>query len=690
VTAAAGVEMSRPVRVAYTRHVKELWGAIPTDLFYEPLDGSDELLQYKGMLYRSGALRASAEKVVGTVGSSSRAGQAAQAVGSTLLPGNVSPLRSPVRSGIARALTPGGGSGRGRVSGKPERGYRCPEGFQFGGRFTDANFSTCGKQLFDIPSLRETLAQAVFRTRGLRAIGSRPEGGGEGERLGGVVSASQVQLMTSRAANVPPVGKADGKARSSSIKNAVSAAANQDAASAVLVRRDGYVMVPVVSSAELRGVPDNRNMEEAAWVQSVRNANAIGGEELGFLSNTGVTTLVYVTPNGVQLTLDRTRDLSTGERRQLGKDVNTAADLDVDADPAARLKFLAEESDGAFEFSQDFGDVKNPEQVQSSGEGKGKPRWVVDAFINPPDERTEDVAEPDEAEAAAEPDDAVSVAPSSRERITSLKEGVEHLNKGGLLADLAPAIVVEALERSDIYEDRELRDGFRLFESEDGRRIMLKENNEPFEHMSAHYTSELMREFGVQAPAVKFAGEGDERPFLYRSPDQVVEDVEIDPEMGPEDLPGEIILAVQTADWLSDTRERSPASILVARQGDEVDGVVTIGPPAGLIGLSESELALRRNIGPEDFFQDTMESYGRNFVDEEDRELMLEVVDQLLQRAQEFDWTLYREKLSIDGRLSEGEERHLAILEDLFSTRLEALERSKDAILQILGLEGDE
>jgi hypothetical protein len=685
VTAVA--EMARPVRVSFVRHKNDVYGPVPTDLFYEPLDGSDELLRYKGMLYRRAILNNASEKIVGAVGSSSRVGQAVQAAGSIALPGNVSPARSPVRSGIARALTPGGGSGRGSAA-APTRGYRCPEGFQFGGRFTDANFSTCGKQLFDIPSLRETLAQAVFRTRSFRVAAAPAASGGRGTVLRGAEAPAMDDLMIRRAANVGRVGPMSEKARSSAVKEAAEALANQDSASAVLVRRDGFVMVPVVSAEELRGVPDNRNMEGAAWVQSVRNADAIGRDELGFLSNTGVTTLTYVTPNGVRLTLDRTRDLSTGERRQLGKDVNTAADMSVDDDPAARLKFLADESDGAFEFSQDFGDVENPEKTETSGEGKGKPRWVVDAFINPPEERVEQAAEQDAGDGEEEqPDADQPVAPTTGERITSIKEGVEHLNKGGLLADLAPAIVAEALRRSDRYEEQELRDDFSLFTAEDGRRIILKENNVDFEALGAHYSSELLREMGVQAPAVKFAGEGDDKPFAFRSPDGVIEDAELDPRIDPDEIPAEVVLGTQIADWLSDTRGRSAASVLGVRSGGQVDAVVTIGPPAALIGLSEDEIAERRQIGPESFFGDSTEAYGRNLGEvEEQRNLMLELVDSLIERARAFNFVDYRNKLEIDGTLSENELRHLDIVETIYELRLDALDAQKEAVLQILGL----
>jgi len=672
-----------------TRHVRDVVDA-PTDVFYSPLDGTKQMLQYKGMLYRSGVLKNRSSKVVGVVGSSGRAGQAAQAVGSTILPGNISPVRSPVRSGIARALTPGGGSGRGGVPGKPERGYRCPEGFQFGGRFTDSNFTTCGKQLFDIPSLRETLGQAVFRTRSSRVdttVGVEARGG-RAKPIESDAPTPNVELMVRRAANVPRVGDGDDKSRSTGVKQAVEAVQNQDGASSVLVRRDGYLMVPVVSSAELRGVPDNRNMEGAAFVQSVRDADAIGGEELGFLSNTGVTSLVYVTPNGVQLRLDRTRDLSTGERRQLGKDVNTAAEMSVDDDPAARLKFIAEKSDGAFEFSQDFGDVKDPESEVSSGEGKGKAKWVVEAFVDAPEERVEEMVAEADTEQVDDSGEAQRVAPSVEEKIGSVDAAVDHLNEGGLIADLEPSVVMEALEKSERYKSDDLGNGFTLFEAEDGRKILLKQENADFEHISAHLTSDVLRELGVQAPAVKFAGDGEDRPFVFRSPDGVVEGAEVDDDLSVADLPDAAIMATQVADWLTDTRGRTSASILGVRVGDESEAVVTVGPPAALIGLDEDELAERRNIGPDDFFSDTTQAYGKTFgeASDEEKQIAVEILDSLIERAQAFSWDDYRAKLSADGTISEAEENHLSIVQELFETRLENLSSSRDAILQILGL----
>lgn len=90
-------------------------------------------------------------KKSGLVGSSSRAGQAAGAGLSIITPGDRSPITSPVRSGIARALTPGGGGGAlGRARAIFDPGinmHRCPPGTRNAGQFTDPMGRSCGYSL---------------------------------------------------------------------------------------------------------------------------------------------------------------------------------------------------------------------------------------------------------------------------------------------------------------------------------------------------------------------------------------------------------------------------------------------------------------------------------------------------------------------------------------------------------------
>jgi hypothetical protein len=335
------------------------------------------------------------------------------------------------------------------------------------------------------------------------------------------------------------------------------------------------------------------------------------------------------------------------------------------------------------------------------------PKWAVGAFVDQPDERVEEAVDMEDgedtpspeaetptaptpdAEAPAVPEGAV--APETDERIATVKGAVEHLNNGGLLSAIDPSVVYEALKRSDRYKERKLRDDISLFDSEDGARVIYKDNNADFEHLGAHFSSEMLRSLGVQAPAVKFAGEGDDKPFVYRSPDGVIEDTEIDRNITPANLPPERILGVQVSDWLTDTRDRSPASVIGVRPVDndeDIDLVAAIGPMAALVGLDQKELEERRKLDVEGFFQSTKESYGQDFSEatEDQRNILIEVLNSLIQRAEEFDWEEYFAKLAVDGKLSQNEEKHLSIVRALFDSRLQSLKDSRESVLAVLGI----
>ncbi len=99
-----------------------------------------ELITFKALAKRNGRMREYEVKRVGSIGSSNPILQGVQAAGSIALPGDSSILRSPIRSTVFGALTPGmpsvpGIPGRGL--GGRDRTYHCPEGYQYGGRFTD-------------------------------------------------------------------------------------------------------------------------------------------------------------------------------------------------------------------------------------------------------------------------------------------------------------------------------------------------------------------------------------------------------------------------------------------------------------------------------------------------------------------------------------------------------------------------
>ena len=145
-----------PLRVAI-RESREFGG-----ILVQPIAGRQNVVELKAALFSTYSDRVVvsseiSEKRVGVVGSSTAVGQAAQAAGSIILPGDISDFRSPIRSQIYETLTPGGGRGlpsarrlvRGaRRGGQGARNkFRCPPGFQKGGTFTNAQFSTCGAQI---------------------------------------------------------------------------------------------------------------------------------------------------------------------------------------------------------------------------------------------------------------------------------------------------------------------------------------------------------------------------------------------------------------------------------------------------------------------------------------------------------------------------------------------------------------
>ena len=50
-----------------------------------------------------------------------------------------------------------------------------------------------------------------------------------------------------------------------------------------MVRRDGFILEPVVSPKVLITIPDNRDMEGAAYILNANDVSTLGGEELGLL-----------------------------------------------------------------------------------------------------------------------------------------------------------------------------------------------------------------------------------------------------------------------------------------------------------------------------------------------------------------------------------------------------------------------
>jgi hypothetical protein len=104
-------------------------------------------------------------------------------------------------------------------------------------------------------------------------------------------------------------------------------------------------------------------MEAAAYIQKVVSASEIGKTELGMLSNTGINSVIYVLPDGSTISLRKKRNLTSGERRKLGRTVADAERMKMGQNPASRLEMIAAEMNGAIAYEQKFENIKNPNDV---------------------------------------------------------------------------------------------------------------------------------------------------------------------------------------------------------------------------------------------------------------------------------------------------------------------------------------
>ena len=152
----------------------------PYFIYEVPLSGfsaKQKAIEFKSLLARKIAFNPESFEIkAGIINTPTPGLQYVQGAGSTIVPGNLTRYRRPVRSASWSALTPGGSNrsilGRLGASAygavKPERGYRCPEGFQFGGQFTNEQYTTCGRQLFALAAMlvRRGLGQTTNRRTG--------------------------------------------------------------------------------------------------------------------------------------------------------------------------------------------------------------------------------------------------------------------------------------------------------------------------------------------------------------------------------------------------------------------------------------------------------------------------------------------------------------------------------------------
>ena len=370
-------------------------------ILVQPIAGRQEAVELKAAMFAMYSERVLVntdfdQKRVGIFGSSSRAGQAAQAAGSIILPGDISDIRSPIRSQIYETLTPGGGRGlpsarrlvRGRGVGRGARNkFRCPPGFEKGGTFTNSEFSTCGAQILGIPG---------------KGVGS-PSSGAQRALAALARDASLVREIGDlrnnrnpydiiRAAQIPVAPKKGSPTRRQISVNNVLARANEDDFSLRAVRRDGVILEPVVSLQALGKLDEFDDLADGTLIDTYTSGQI--GTYLVPAFSTGLRDVYVDIPDSGAVKISRVGgELSEVERDRLRRvfptSIRRAAQL---PDPSAAIRNFADGSDGR--FTVEFGELKNGKfdvvdskneliRVQTAG-GKSVtvPRWVYETFLS--------------------------------------------------------------------------------------------------------------------------------------------------------------------------------------------------------------------------------------------------------------------------------------------------------------------
>lgn len=675
---------------ALDEHIENLMSfddfEVESDALASPLNRSQNLVNFKAALLRK--IFSNENEKVGIIGANSRIGQAAQGATSIAIPGDTSEIRSPVRSRVYSALTPGGGSGRGsRLRGlvqraKPNGGpLRCPVGFEYGGRFASKNFRNCGRQLFDLPG---GLGTGIGKGRGIGLLGLLK---GEGELIKfGKFEGTPVQIE--RAAQIARVGAANDSKRVSAVKVGISALSDPSVSGGLLVRKDGSTLRTRVSNDVLGTIRENPDMEGASLLSAAKTPADIGDNGVSSIWIGNVKSVSYAIPGGGSISVERNGTLTNGQKRILTKAWAASAGKDFGQNNyGARLRDIVDKSNGTLSYDEKFPNIDNPSDlvdIVQVGNDKNKmtvPRWAFSAFLS------EEAPGRGSNKPYAEVGKAAIKESSGGTDISSVADAVKHLSENGNPEEISPSLLGRALRRSDAFEVRKIRSNVDVLERGDGKSWYRTSPSGDYAHLSERVSSDLHSVLGLEGQKVSFIGEGSKRDYLLANPqngsERKIQNLPIS-EISSEDL-----LRLSASDWLLDQRDRNPSNFRSIAKNDENRLIVGGNDLSALSGLSAEELKSRRNMILEDYLKENRnEQISGKFKELSDsqRKQMLRVYNDIVARATKFNWDDYLSKLNIDGQLSEAEKNHLELVKAVFEKRLETLRKSRAVYLQTIGL----
>ena len=548
---------------------------------------------------------------------------------------------------------------------KPNRGYRCPEGYQYGGRFTDSRLSTCGLKLFDVPSPLGMAISAIKRSVRMPKLDRMGS-----EVLQGILSEDPT-VRRDPNITIPKVSGFNRAAFLAQIKEMINGLSSTSRPASRMVRRDGFVLEPVVPARVLRSIPDNRDMEGAAYLASVMNARGFGKDEIGLLSNTGVNSVVFVLPGGSTISLSKARELTVGERRKLGKTIRVAESKATPNDPTGNMKYIADQMGDGISYSESFVNMKNPNEILN-----GKPKWVTSAFSS--------ANMPKKPETASSRETVSSSAIGKK--ITSIDEAVQHLLNGGSLSDLSPDILAKVLARKDLVSLKKINNRQSMVVI-NGQQYIVYSPTSKYAHLSERFASDVQQYLRLDSPDVLMIGKpSDTRKYIVQGVESAIPGSVFNPNGKLADFNPEDVAKMMVADFLTDQRNRDLTSIHAMTTADGEVPMFGQNQTSGLTDLSKIEITKRMKMSIAEFYNSGSQiNYSEYYqaLKIEQQLAYRRMLEQLITRARNFKVADIKRRLKQDG-LSAGELAHLEIIEKIYSSRLTILSSSKKMMMNYL------
>lgn len=656
-----------------------------------------------------------AEVKVGLFGSHDPVVQGAESVVSTALPGDLGPLRSPVRSGLYRGLTPGGGGSRGglgrRAVRRARQQARCPAGFELGGTFTNEQFSTCGEQLFDTPDYADETRSRLGRL----ARRARQALGAAGAGVAGTPGTDTPSLMTSRdvpvgaygalraasdpgardgldgvhiptlsrkaltdpsaaqrLSKLPKAGEFNPEIHNPAVELGIKTAKEKPVGFIRLVRADGITLDAVVSIDRLADQRKNRDMDGGTIITVTGKQQAIGQAELATMA-LGVRSVVMIQPGGGYLRVDAVQPLSTVKAGQVKRRMNAVVQGEGPLDHAVALQKVVGEYP-QLRYSENFPGIDKPNEIVQIERGDQKStakRWAYEAFLAEKAPGRSENEEPWKEVGAIAQDDAKAIAPeeAGADEVMPVR-----LNDGVPVENVPAKQRPDALNESSKFKTSDIGGGRTLQESDD-ETLVLHGNSTPEEAISMRVAADIGRAIEANVPTVRFAGEKEDRRALVSSAAEAIEGAQVSTATGINELPSYDLIRILIADYLTDNRRRSPASIAAVSVGRQ-KRAVAMPTRAALFGAAKSNDDLSF---PE--FMDSPDggswAKGR-LAREKNVKASQQVVDAAVEKAAGFDWEAYIGRLSLDGPLSNADKAHLDALRGFYADRLTKLRAAKD------------